>query len=101
MSEAQSKFGIVAATAAGAAILAYLAYRHFRQPAQPATTESTFVVSRKLNHKLPVYVIDFDEPAETRYNKMFEDYKGPLLEMENYWYSVIPESCRKIIRDNI
>ncbi len=49
----------------------------------------------------PVYVIDFDQPAETRYNKMFEDLKVPLLEMENYWYSVIPADSRAIIEDNM
>ena len=49
----------------------------------------------------PVYTVDFDEPAATRYNKMFEDFKEPLVEMEQYWYSIIPEYARSIIRDNM
>jgi hypothetical protein len=49
----------------------------------------------------PTYTVDFDEPAATRYNKMFEDFKEPLLEMEQYWYGIIPEYARSIIRDNM
>jgi hypothetical protein len=45
--------------------------------------------------------VDFDEPAATRYNKMFEDFKEPLLEMEQYWYGIIPEYARSLIRDNM
>ena len=54
-----------------------------------------------VNAQYPVYTIDFDEPAETRYNKMFEDLREPLLEMENYWYSQIPEESRSIIEENM
>jgi hypothetical protein len=32
---------------------------------------------------------------------MFEDFKAPLLEMEQFWYSTIPEYARSIIRDNM
>ena len=32
---------------------------------------------------------------------MFEDFKEPLVEMEQYWYSIIPEYARSIIRDNM
>ena len=49
----------------------------------------------------PVYVIDLGKPASVRYNKMFEDLKAPLLEMENFWYSMIPEESRQIIENNM
>lgn len=55
----------------------------------------------KAKSTYPEYVVDFDEPADTRYNRMFEDFKTPLLEMENYWYKVIPEKYRAVIADNM
>jgi len=39
---------------------------------------------------LPHFVIDFDQPASTRYNKVFTHFREDLIQMENYWYSVIP-----------
>lgn len=49
----------------------------------------------------PVYVIDLDKPASLRYNKMFEDLKEPLLEMETFWYDQIPQESRLIIENNM
>jgi len=42
----------------------------------------------------PRFIIDFDKPANVRYSAMYEHFKAPLLEMENYWYSVIAEPMR-------
>ena len=36
-----------------------------------------------------------------RFNKMFEDFKAPLFVMEQFWYSIIPEYARSIIKDNM
>ena len=49
----------------------------------------------------PVYTVDFDQPASTRYNEIFNDFREPLLEMEQYWYSVIPDYAQNIIKDNM
>lgn len=40
------------------------------------------------------FVIDFDLPANIRYDQMYHHFKDELIEMENYWYSVINPSLR-------
>lgn len=38
----------------------------------------------------PKFVIDFDLDANVRYDQVYEHFREPLLQMENYWYEVIP-----------
>ena len=42
-----------------------------------------------------------DEPADIRYNHIFEHFKEPLLQMEHFWYSQIPAASRSIIETNL
>lgn len=51
--------------------------------------------------QIPIYEIDFDQPASIRYNHVFNDFIEPLLDMENYWYSTIPAESKAIIENNL
>ena len=43
---------------------------------------------------VPSFVIDFDVPANIRYDGLFNYFKEPLLDMENYFYHSIPTKTR-------
>lgn len=53
--------------------------------------------------ELPQFVLDFDLSASVRYDALFEHFKVPLLEMENYFYHQIPPSTRYFyaVNDNL
>lgn len=44
--------------------------------------------------EVPQFVLDFDVSASVRYDALYEHFKVPLLEMENYFYYTIPPSMR-------
>jgi len=39
-------------------------------------------------------VIDFDKEPSERYLELYNHFKEPLIEMENYWFNVLPEKYR-------
>ena len=43
---------------------------------------------------VPSFVIDFDQPASSRYDDLFSYFKEPILQMENYFYYSIPPQIR-------
>lgn len=43
---------------------------------------------------VPSFVIDFDQPASTRYDELYNYFKDTIIEMENYFYNAIPLSIR-------
>jgi hypothetical protein len=48
----------------------------------------------------PKFIIDFDVPASHRYLELYHHFKEPLLEMENYWYKVMPQATRDFYARN-
>jgi hypothetical protein len=42
----------------------------------------------------PEFIIDFDVPALQRYDSVFQHFRADILEMENYFYSIIPISIK-------
>jgi hypothetical protein len=43
---------------------------------------------------VPSFVIDFDQPASSRYDEIFSYFYEPLQEMEHYFYFSIPQTKR-------
>ena len=43
---------------------------------------------------MPKFRLDFDQPAKVRYNDVWHHFKDDIIEMENYFYNVIPEEER-------
>lgn len=50
---------------------------------------------------LPSFVINFDEAATTRYNKIFHHYRNQIVEMENDMMHSIAPSYRQLFIDNV
>lgn len=47
-------------------------------------------------------MIDYDKPASERYKEVFEHFKEPLLDMEDYWWNTFySEELRQWYRDHM
>ena len=51
----------------------------------------------------PQFILDFDEPASTRYNELFVHFEDDLRVMETYWWDYIGHvpAYQDFFRDNL
>ena len=49
---------------------------------------------------VPKFRVDFDEPADTRYNEIWNHFKDGIISMEDYFYESIPPEGRDFFVNN-
>lgn len=48
----------------------------------------------------PQFKVDYDQPAATRFNEVYDHFKEPLLEMENTIYATMNAEYKQFFKDN-